>query len=115
MIIEALGTGCAKCKQLHEATLIALTESGIQAEVRKTEDIAEILDRGVMSTPALVKDGKVLVAGRVPTPKGNRRLDRRLKFQVSIAIRFASKQREACRFPVSEPKPSNSNHQENIP
>lgn len=68
MILEVLGTGCAKCKMLHEAVLKAVTESGVQAEVRKIEDIAAILDRGVMSTPALVKDGKVLVAGKVPSP-----------------------------------------------
>lgn len=69
MILEVLGTGCAKCKMLHEAVLKAVAESGVQAEVRKIEDIAAILDRGVMSTPALVKDGKVLVAGKVPSPK----------------------------------------------
>ncbi len=69
MILEVLGTGCAKCKMLHEAVLKAVTESGVQAEVRKVEDIAAILERGVMSTPALVKDGKVLVAGKVPSPK----------------------------------------------
>ena len=69
MILEVLGTGCAKCKMLHEAVLKAVTESGVQAEVRKIEDIAAILDRGVMSTPALVKDGKVLIAGKVPSPK----------------------------------------------
>lgn len=69
MILEVLGTGCAKCKMLHEAVLKAVTESGVQAEVRKVEDIASILERGVLSTPALVKDGKVLVAGKVPSPK----------------------------------------------
>ena len=69
MILEVLGTGCTKCKLLHEAVLKAVAESGVQADVRKIEDIAAILDRGVMSTPALVKDGKVLVAGKVPSPK----------------------------------------------
>ena len=69
MLLEVLGTGCAKCKALHEAVLKAVTESGVQAEVRKVEDIAAILNHGVMTTPALVKDGKVLVAGKVPSPK----------------------------------------------
>jgi small redox-active disulfide protein 2 len=69
MLLEVLGTGCARCKQLHEAVIKAVTESGVQAEVRKVEDIAQIMMYGVMSTPALVKDGKVLVAGKVPTPK----------------------------------------------
>jgi len=69
MLLEVLGTGCAKCKLLHDAVLKAVTESGINAEVRKIEDIAKIMEYGVMSTPALVKDGKVLVAGKVPSPK----------------------------------------------
>lgn len=69
MILEILGTGCTRCKMLHEAVLKAVSESGVQAEVRKVEDLAAIMNYGVMSTPALVKDGKVLVAGKIPTPK----------------------------------------------
>jgi small redox-active disulfide protein 2 len=69
MILEILGTGCARCKSLHEAVLKAVAESGVQAEVRKVEDLAAIMSYGVMSTPALVKDGKVLVAGKIPAPK----------------------------------------------
>ncbi|MBK8804357.1 MAG: TM0996/MTH895 family glutaredoxin-like protein [Fibrobacteres bacterium] len=69
MVLEVLGTGCTKCKLLHEAVLKAVTESGVTADVRKIEDISVILERGVMSTPALVKDGKVLIAGKVPSPK----------------------------------------------
>lgn len=68
MILEILGTGCAKCKQLHESVQKIVTESGIPADVRKIEDVGEILNRGVFSTPALLKDGKVLVAGRLPSP-----------------------------------------------
>jgi small redox-active disulfide protein 2 len=69
MLLEVLGTGCTRCKQLHEAVLKAVTESGVHAEVVKVEDIQKIMERGVMSTPALVKDGVVLVAGKVPSPK----------------------------------------------
>jgi len=69
MLLEILGTGCTKCKLLHEAVLKAVTESGVPAEVRKVEDIAKIMEYGVMSTPALVKDGKVLFAGKVPSAK----------------------------------------------
>ena len=69
MILEVLGTGCTKCKMLHEAVLKAVADSGVTAEVRKVEDIALIMQAGVMSTPALVKDGKVLSAGRLPTPQ----------------------------------------------
>ncbi len=69
MLLEVLGTGCTKCKLLHEAVLKAVTESGVTAEVRKVEDIAAIMNYGVMSTPALVKDGKVLVSGKLPSAK----------------------------------------------
>jgi small redox-active disulfide protein 2 len=69
MLLEVLGTGCSKCKALHAATLEAVKIAGVEAEVRKVEDIAKIMAHGVMSTPALVKDGKVLVAGKVPSAK----------------------------------------------
>ncbi len=64
--IQILGTGCPKCKMLFEASQKAVKERGIDAEVTKVEDINEILKFGVMMTPALVVDGVVKVAGRVP-------------------------------------------------
>jgi len=69
MILEVLGTGCARCKRLHEAVLEAVATTGLETEVRKVEDIAQILQAGVLSTPALVKDGKVLFAGKLPSSK----------------------------------------------
>ncbi len=65
--IKVLGTGCAKCKSLEKATLEAVAQSGINATVTKVEDIVEIMEMGVMTTPDLVVDGKVLVKGRVPS------------------------------------------------
>ena len=65
MKIEVLGTGCAKCKTLYENTKKALEESGTVAEVIKVEDIPLIMRYGVMSTPALVLDGKVKFSGKV--------------------------------------------------
>jgi small redox-active disulfide protein 2 len=67
MEIKVLGTGCAKCKSLEKATIEAVEKAGIQATVTKVEDIVEIMQYGVMSTPALMVDGKVLVKGRVPS------------------------------------------------
>ena len=64
MKIEILGTGCAKCKTLYENVQKALEESGKSAEVVKVEDIPSIMKYGVMSTPALVLDGKVLFSGK---------------------------------------------------
>lgn len=69
MDIKVLGTGCAKCKTLFKATEEAIKESGIDANLSKVEDIVEIMKHGVMTTPALVIDGKVVVKGKVPSVK----------------------------------------------
>jgi small redox-active disulfide protein 2 len=65
MKLEILGTGCAKCKTLYEAVQTAAKEKGIEAEIVKIEDIPSIMKYGVMSTPALVIDGKVVFSGKV--------------------------------------------------
>lgn len=67
MKLEVLGTGCAKCKTLYENVKKALELSGKEAEVVKVEDIPSIMKYGVMSTPALVKDGTVLFSGKLAT------------------------------------------------
>jgi len=64
MKIEVLGTGCAKCKTLYESVKTAVREKGIEAEVVKVEDMPSIMKYGVMSTPALVIDGKVVFSGK---------------------------------------------------
>jgi small redox-active disulfide protein 2 len=66
MEIKVLGTGCPKCKKLEQAAVEAVAAAGIDANVTKVEDIFQIMQFGVMTTPALVVDGKVLVKGRVP-------------------------------------------------
>jgi small redox-active disulfide protein 2 len=63
--IEVLGTGCMKCKRLLKNVEIAVQELGIDAEIKKVDDIKEILDRGVMLTPALTVNGEMKVSGRV--------------------------------------------------
>ncbi len=67
MKIEILGTGCSKCKTLFEVTKEAVAKSGKFAQIEKIEDPVEIMNRGVMSTPALMIDGKVIMSGRVPS------------------------------------------------
>ncbi len=69
MEIKVLGTGCAKCKSLEKAILEAVTKTGVNATVTKVEDIVEIMNFGVMVTPALVIDGKVMIKGKVPSVK----------------------------------------------
>ncbi|MFZ3051897.1 MAG: thioredoxin family protein [Sulfuricurvum sp.] len=67
MKIEILGTGCAKCKALEEATKQAVAQSGMFAQIEKVEDIMKIMEYGVMSTPGLVIDGKVVSTGKLLT------------------------------------------------
>lgn len=69
MEVKVLGTGCPKCKSLEKATREAVTELGIDANIEKVEDIMKIMEYGVVNTPALVIDGKVVVSGRVPNDK----------------------------------------------
>ena len=66
MKIEILGTGCPKCKKLTELTEEVVNELGVSAEIIKVTDINKIIDYGVMVTPALVIDGDVMVAGKIP-------------------------------------------------
>lgn len=65
--IEILGSGCPKCNKLEELSRKAADELGIEYDVRKVKDINTIMDYGIMITPALVVDGEVKVAGKVPT------------------------------------------------
>ena len=67
MKISILGTGCPKCKQLEANAKKAVEELKIKAEIEKVIDIGEIVDYGVMPTPAIVIDGEVKASGRIPT------------------------------------------------
>ncbi len=67
MIIRILGSGCPKCKLLEENARKAVEELKIKAEIEKVTDVGEIVDYGVMSTPAIVVDGEVKAYGRIPT------------------------------------------------
>ena len=66
MKIEILGMGCSNCNKLYQNVLDAVKQSGNEVEVTKVEDIKKIMGYGVMSTPALVIDGVVKTAGKVP-------------------------------------------------
>ncbi len=66
MEIKVLGTGCTKCNELENATREAIAALGIHATIEKEEDIMKIMEYGVMRTPALVVDGKVIVSGKAP-------------------------------------------------
>ena len=65
MIIKVLGSGCSKCKKLEENVHKAIAEKGIVATVEKVSDLKTIMAFGVMTTPALVVDEKVVSAGKL--------------------------------------------------
>ena len=67
MNIQVLGTGCQKCKTLEKMTREVVESKGVDATVSKVEDIVELMRFGVMTTPALVIDGKVVLKGRLPS------------------------------------------------
>jgi small redox-active disulfide protein 2 len=66
MDIKVLGTGCARCKTLETATRQAVAELSLDAVIEKIEDIQKIMLFGIMSTPGLVVNNKVVLSGQVP-------------------------------------------------
>lgn len=69
MNIKVLGTGCSNCKTLEKSVINALTEMNYSADVEKVEDIQKIMGYGIMRTPGLVINDKVVLSGRVPGMK----------------------------------------------
>ena len=67
MDIKILGTGCAKCRKLYEETHRAVKLLGLNATMTKVEKIEDIMAFKVLMTPALIIDGQVKAAGRIPT------------------------------------------------
>ena len=65
-LLQVLGTGCAKCQKLTQQVEVAAKSLGIEYQLEKITQIDRIMAFGVMTTPALVVDGEVKVAGRVP-------------------------------------------------
>lgn len=65
--IKILGTGCAKCKLTEAVIRESLSEMGLDANIEKVEDILKIMEYDIMSTPAVVLDGVVKIAGKLPS------------------------------------------------
>ena len=67
MEIKVLGTGCPRCKALEREVINSLAELDIAASVSKVEDIVKIMEYGILHTPGLVINGKLVLSGRVPS------------------------------------------------
>jgi len=67
MHIKILGPGCANCASLHAATVDAVQHLGLDATIEKIEDYGEIASYGLMTTPGLIVDDELVIAGKVPT------------------------------------------------
>lgn len=67
MDIKILGTGCQKCKTLEKMTSEVVAENSIDARISKVEDIMEIMKYGIIATPGLVINEKVVISGRLPS------------------------------------------------
>lgn len=74
MKIQVLGMGCAKCNLLKENAETAARELGVEFEIEKVTDFGAIAKMGVLTTPALVVDGKVKLIGRAASPAEIKRL-----------------------------------------
>lgn len=72
--IQILGTGCTKCRKLTENAIAAAESLGIPFEVEKVTDIHDIMKFGIMSTPGLAVDGKVVSVGKLLSPEEIKKL-----------------------------------------
>ncbi len=68
MNIKVIGTGCEKCDKLYANVQEAVNMMGCEAQVEKIEDLMEIVKLGVMTSPSLMIDGKLVVSGRIAKP-----------------------------------------------
>jgi len=79
MKIEILGTGCPKCRSTEKVVREVVDEMGITADVQKIEALDEIINRGVMMTPAVAINGEVKIVGHIPSPEELKELLKELR------------------------------------
>jgi len=69
LTIKVFGPGCANCRKLEEIAIQALASAGVEGEVMKVTDTMAIVEAGVLKTPGLSIDGKLVSSGRIPAPE----------------------------------------------
>lgn len=74
MNIKVIGEGCSKCDKLYNNVMEVLEELEIEGEVEKVEDLLDIVKLGVMTSPSLMIDGKLVVSGRVASVKNLKKI-----------------------------------------
>ncbi|MBN2219529.1 MAG: TM0996/MTH895 family glutaredoxin-like protein, partial [Kosmotogaceae bacterium] len=67
MKIEIFGSGCPRCKQTEKVMKMAVEEMGSDAIVEKVTDMMAIMEKGIVSTPAVAVDGKIVLSGKIPS------------------------------------------------
>jgi small redox-active disulfide protein 2 len=73
-MIEILGPGCARCHEAHRVVRHVVEEAGLGCDIQRVESLERMVALGVMRTPAVVFDGKVVLSGRIPKAEEVRRL-----------------------------------------
>jgi small redox-active disulfide protein 2 len=73
-VIEILGPGCARCHETHRVVRHVVEQAGIDCLVQKNESIDRMVELGVLRTPAVAIDGKLVLSGRIPKAEEVRRL-----------------------------------------
>ncbi|MGC9321745.1 MULTISPECIES: thioredoxin family protein [unclassified Mesotoga] len=74
MKIEIFGSGCPRCKQTEKIMKMAVEEMGSDAIVEKVTDMMVIMEKGIVSTPAVAVDGKIVLSGKIPSLDEAKRL-----------------------------------------
>ncbi len=74
MKIEIFGSGCPRCKQTEKIMKMAVEEMGSDATVEKVTDMMIIMEKGIVSTPAVAVDGKIVLSGKIPSLDEAKRL-----------------------------------------
>lgn len=73
-LIEVFGPGCARCQETYRVVRHVVEQAGLTCQVTKVEDMKRMLQMGILATPAIAFDGKVVLSGRVPKSEDVRHL-----------------------------------------